>query len=286
MKHVKLFESFLNEIRPSLNAPTTGSNMSSMQLGDLIGKKVFKYEKGQYSNDTIYCYGDTINWVDGTSEKGYTIEDYTLKMRGPWMLFKSFDFNPAAIKQMNTLLKPGSMDAPSRCSSFDCADLSVKRAKGISSKKIEPMRAVIWAGNYVGATDLLYSGISYKDNQNIEEWADVLKKDLNEKAKNITGERLVKKLFEEIITSSSMMRTRTLHQSQSSMDIGIGIAASTKVNHKIYKEYDFTEYVKAYGIESLKAAIDANSFFKSRTFKGITPEGIMSTDESWTDTYD
>lgn len=271
MNHIKLFEGFLNE------HGRRGSAVATLENAQTILRKIYgNWEKGEYSHDTNYSYGGLYKFEDGTTEKGYTSTHMTLTITKKGI---AMHFMPdSAKKELETLFPPAAIE---KISSLHKVNLTITTYSMITSKRDES-KVYLSLGPTLSSKiqgNTLYQLIT---NETIDEVANKVKAEIAEVSKKFTGADLVRAGFESY--AYSLLPKLKNVQSSQSRDVGIGSAASTRVSHDIKRGYDVKAYVKKYGEESLKKAIKG-TWFEKRTFKGLE-DGVLMTDESWTDVYD
>jgi len=270
-------------VRESLNAinEVYGPPSSMSMIGNNLAHEVFgSWSKGTYNEDTNYMYGQTHAFQDGITEKGYTVDIYELRLQGE---FLGLSFcNKAAKDELFTLID---QKLPHKYTSMDGAGIIIKEYKGISSSKKE--RSVyVFVGTGRSNSDMWQTSEQLFINQkNFSKLGKLLQKSLKSRCEQLIGKDLVVQFFNNYIGALDMLPKVKKEESSSSHDMGYGSQASTKVRYVINNGYSVKRYVKKYGEESLTRSINKCSYFRDKTFKGIK-NGILLTDESWTDTYD
>lgn len=286
MKHIKLFEGFVNENKAMNEGFGVPDTLGLRRLGDTIANKLFPgYEEGRYDEDTNYMYGDTIKYSDGSTEKGYTTNRYTLKLTGKFLILNSLKFNKNAVSEFMSVID---QEKKHKYTTLDSVTILVRSVKGISSKKEELNDIVIWAGDHErGAysyASIDFPQANFKDNSAILK---ELKSQLDERAKKATLTDILVILFSNV-GALDMVPSKDLHRSAETKDWGYGSQASSNTFHDIKKAYDFSKFVKKHGKKPLEDAINRKeaSFWKGRRFKGLSDDGFLATDESWVEKWD
>jgi len=275
MKYIHLFEDFKG-----------GDRLGIKKLGDKIALAIFpKYEKGTYSEDTSYGYGSIGKFSDGTTENGITMDDYTLKIYGKWLVLDALKFDKNAKSAFMSIVDP---NLPHVDNTLDCATISVRTVRGISSDREEIDSIVIWAGDSDrGASAQAVVKFPLANFKSEAAVIEELKKQLDKSAGKVSMTDLVSTIFGNI-GGLRMVASKDLKREQVTKSWGLGSGASDNVFHTIHKAYDFSKFVKKYGIDVLKDALNTRvaSYFKGRMFRGLSDDGFMTTDESWVDKYD
>lgn len=121
------------------------------------------------------------------------------------------------------------------------------------------------------------------NDSNYKTAAKTFQDNIKEASSKITGKDLIRVVFEDMAWHELPVKKDQSSGGKSS-HVGIGRHASTKVHYDIKKGYDISKYLKKYGEDKLMDAM-GGTYFKKRFFRGIE-NGLLLTDESWTDTHD
>lgn len=266
MRHIKLFENF-------------DQSTGSLEIAKQIARKVFgTWEKGEYSDNDNYAYGQEYKFKDGTREKGYVTNTMTLQLSAPSIATKFM--NKAALTELLTLVPKDKLD---KLYSLNSVCVRVSKHRMITSKRVETVVSINLGGRMGGNFYRVTNRIILDDESKNTIAADLLK-EVKELSAEVTGKDLIKVMFEDLAWSKVLPVTKEQKDGGKARHVGIGSQASTKVHHDIKMGYDISKYLKKYGESAFKSAM-AGTYFSKRYFRGIE-KGVLLTDESWTDTYD
>ncbi len=252
-------------------------DVNIIDAGNKLCKIIFgKWTTGGYKTNDTYNYGKEYTFADGTKERGYVETSVYFTLEGK-MLATMFT-NPSALEELNTFItvKPDTKHTP-----YDYVSVTVEQVRMITSGRTE---AKAYAGmRVIGGVN----ASTVLTNKNINDVGNEMKAKLMDAGNKADGLSYIKYFFDKYIGNMDLLKPVKKTQKTSKSDVGIGRHASTSFHHDIKGGYDVSEYIAKYGEDRLMSAINSSSasFFKKKQFRGIE-NGIMITDESWTDKYD
>lgn len=267
MKYLNKF----NEAKGDSSVPDQGN------IARIIANNIFpKYIKGTYETNQNYAYGVDLKFQDGTSEKGFVSHTYTLRLVGDFLSLDKKFWKKSQLDRFYSLIDK---DAKHNSNCFDRCTVCVITDVAIKSDKSDTYYYIVLGderNNFHIRSDNFY----YKDMSSID--SDELKNSLR---MPLMDNYLTKQFFNDFISMGYMSKRKRLIKNSRSSHVGIGSAASTKVFNEEEFSYDYSKFVKKYGIEELKTAI-RGTYMEKNSVKKIENDGNVFTDESWVDTYD
>lgn len=231
----------------------------------------------EQSPDKTYWYGRELK-IDGKVYNGYTLDTYSLRTRFEENYFLNF-CSKETKQNFARLVEKGKYSKKN-----NAFVVVLRQFIPISYDGASITEASIYVGSIMGGFQLGSMRFELNNDTSLSWLAAQLKKSLTSQCTMHADNMIKKHFFSASYGFIDLVKKCNIVDTEDPpVHIGIGIHSSIKKKHVVYTEYDFKKYVRKFGVEALREWIKTASQMRVLS---LSPQGVLTLNESWTDTWD